>query len=69
MSDSKALEKLTDLSGTDLPEVFYGRNHVYCVLPTRNFLLEICPVDSIALSSYSKRETTLRSPDESSIVV
>lgn len=59
MSDSKALEKLTDLAQTELPEVFYGRNHVYAVLPAHDFLLEVCPVESISLSSFAKREKTL----------
>jgi hypothetical protein len=67
MSDSKALDKLSDLAGTDLPDVFYGRNHVFITLPKNDFLLEICPVDSISLSAYAKREKYLRK--EASVTV
>ena len=52
-----------------MPEVFYGRNHVYCVFPTRNLLLEVCSVDALALSSFAKRETTLRNPEEFPVTV
>ena len=33
-------------------------------MPAHNFLLDICPVESISLSSFSKREKTLRKGSE-----
>lgn len=45
-----------------LPEVFYGNNHLYCVNAQHNFLFEICPVQSISLTSYAKRTAYLRDP-------
>lgn len=56
MSDSKELERLTDQAGTELPEVFYGRNHLYVANEDRNFLLDICPVDAISLSGFENRK-------------
>ena len=45
-----------------LPEVFYGNNHLYFINASRNLLLEICPLDSVGLSSFTKREELLRTP-------
>ena len=46
-----------------LPEVFYGNNHLYCVNAEHNFLFEICPIQSISLTSYAKRKAYLRDPN------
>ena len=43
-----------------LPEVFYGNNHLYCINAQHNFLFEICPIQSISLTSYAKRKAHLR---------
>lgn len=46
-----------------LPEVFYGSNHVYFVLPARDLLLEFNALDAVSLSSFAVREAQLRKPD------
>lgn len=43
-----------------LPEVFYGSNHVYFVLPAKNFLFELSPIDAVSMSSFAVREAHLR---------
>ena len=61
MSNSKELDQVSDQTQTmGLPEVFYGNNHLYCVNAQHNFLFEICPVESVSLTSYAKREAHLR---------
>lgn len=47
---------LTDQAGCELPEVFYGKNKFLAVMPSKDFLFEICPVESISLTSFAKRE-------------
>lgn len=56
MSNSKELDKLQDLAGCDLPEVFYGKNCMFAVMPSKNVILTISPVESISLSHFMKRE-------------
>ena len=61
MSNSKELDQVSDQTETmGLPEVFYGNNHLYCVNAQHNFLFEICPVESVSLTSYAKRDSYLR---------
>ena len=61
MSNSKELDQVADQTETmGLPEVFYGNNHLYCVNAQHNFMFEICPVESVSLTSYAKRESYLR---------
>ena len=60
MSNSKELDKLQDLAGCDLPEVFYVKNCLYAAMPSTNVLLTISPVDSVSLSHFMKREQYLR---------
>ena len=56
MSNSKEMDMLTDQAGCELPEVFYGKNKFLAVMPSKDFLFEICPVESISLTSFTKRE-------------
>jgi hypothetical protein len=60
MSNTKELDMLTDQAGCDLPEVFYGKNKFIALMPSKDLIIEICPVDAISLTSFSKRETYLR---------
>ena len=55
---------LTDQAGCDLPEVFYGKNKFIAVMPTKDLMIEICPVDAISLTSFQKREAYLNSSPE-----
>jgi len=54
------MQLLTDLAQTDLPEVFYGRNHFYAVMADKNVLIEIDPVEQVSFSQFAKREKTIR---------
>ena len=56
MSNSKEMDMLTDQAGSELPEVFYGKNRFLAVMPSKDFLFEICPVEAISLTSFAKRE-------------
>ena len=60
MSNSKELDMLSDLAGCDLPEVFYGKNNFFALLPSSNFMLHVSPIDSVSLSGFKKRENYLR---------
>jgi len=45
MSNSKQLDQVSDMVSTmGLPEVFYGNNHFYAVLPSKNILVEFCGI-------------------------
>jgi hypothetical protein len=46
-----------------LPEVFYGSNHVYFVLPAKNLLFELSALDAVSLSSFAVRDAQLRAKD------
>jgi hypothetical protein len=52
MSNSKELDMLSDLAGCDLPEVFYGKNNFFAILPSSNFMLHVSPIDSVSLSGF-----------------
>jgi hypothetical protein len=52
MSNSKEMEILSEQAGTNLPEVFYGKNRFYAVLPQKNFMLEIDPVETVSFSQF-----------------
>jgi hypothetical protein len=60
MSNTKELDMLTDQAGCDLPEVFYGKNKLIAVMPSKDLMIEICPVDAVSLTSFQKREAYLR---------
>jgi len=61
MSNSTEMEAAQDQVATmGLPEVLYGNNHLYLAKPEHNFLLEVCPVDAVSFSSFSKRQAHLR---------
>ena len=51
---------LTDQAGCDLPEVFYGKNKFIALLPSKDLIIEICPVEAVSLTSFQKREAYLR---------
>lgn len=64
MSNSKELDILTDQAECDLPEVFYGKNKLIATMPSKNLMIEICPIDAISLTSFIKREAYLKSTPE-----
>lgn len=65
MSNTKELDQLQDLTECDLPEVFYGKNVFLCWCPEKDVLLEVSPIDSIALSKFTKREKFMRKTQDS----
>jgi hypothetical protein len=60
MSSSKELDKLQDLAECELPDVFYGKNLFLCAMPSRNLLIELSPIHSIALSGFARRAKYMR---------
>jgi hypothetical protein len=52
------------LAECDLPEVFYGKNMFIAAMPSKNVLIEISPIESIALSAFGKRDKYLRKSAE-----
>ena len=52
MSNTKELDMLTDQAGCDLPEVFYGKNKFIALMPSKDLIIEICPVEAVSLTSF-----------------
>ena len=59
------MDMLQDLAECELPEVFYGKNLFFCTMPARNLIVEISPIDSIALSGFKRRDKYLRAKKDS----
>jgi hypothetical protein len=39
-----------------MPEVFYGFNHLYLALPSKNLLIEFSPIEALSLSAFAKQK-------------